>query len=58
MSFKNTARRRTIDSFAAHELKGPKRIGGALSDAVINCIANNSKSSLNEVKRLRKARKY
>lgn len=58
MSLKNTARRRTIDSFAAHDLKGPKRISGSLSDAVIHCIANNSKISLNEVKKLRKARKY
>lgn len=58
MSFKNIAKRRTIDSFAAHDLKGTKRISGSLSDAVIHCIANNSKISLNEVKKLRKTRKY
>lgn len=58
MSLRNTTRQRTIDSFAAHGLKGPKRVSGSLSDAVVHCIANNSRISLNEVKRLRKARKY
>ncbi|MDE7268825.1 MAG: hypothetical protein K2N89_15315 [Lachnospiraceae bacterium] len=58
MSLRNTTRQRTIDSFAAHGSKGSKRVSGSLSDAVVHCIANNSKISLNEVKRLRKARKY
>lgn len=58
MSLKDTARRRTIDSFAAHGLKGSKKISGSLSDAVINCIANSSAISLNEVKRLKKARNF
>jgi len=58
MSLRNTTRQRTIDSFAAHGPKGAKRVSGSLSDAVVHCIANNSKISLNEVKRLRKARKY
>lgn len=58
MSIRNSVRQRTIDSFAAHGIKGPRRVSGSLSDAVVHCIANNSKISLNEVKRLRKARKY
>lgn len=58
MSLMNTTRQRTIDSFATHEPKGSKRVGDSLCDAVVCCLANNSKISLNEVKRLRKARKY
>lgn len=58
MRLTNTTIQRTIDSFPAHGLKRVKRVSGSLSDAVVRCIANNSKISLNEVKRLRKARKY
>lgn len=54
----NTTRQRTIDSFAAHELKVKKQVSDSLSDAVVRCFANNGKIGLNEVKRLRKARKY
>ncbi|MCM1040607.1 MAG: hypothetical protein NC434_14915 [Ruminococcus sp.] len=58
MDLSGTTRQRTIDSFAAHDLKGSKRSTGVLSDTVIRCIADNDKISLNEVKKLRKVRKY
>lgn len=58
MRLKNMKKQRTIDSFAAHGLKESKKSSGLLSDAVINCIANNSEISLNKVKRLRKSQKY
>lgn len=55
----NSSRQRTIDSFAAHGLNGSKRISDALSEIVMNCIANSKgKFKLNEVKKARKARNY
>lgn len=58
MSRNNTGIKRTIDSFPAHDSKRPKKLSDSLSDTVIHAIAQNSSISLNEVKKLRKRRKY
>lgn len=56
MGLKNTGRQCTVDSFAAHDLKGSKPVRRSFSDVVLNCIVNAGRCSLDEVKRAKKAR--
>lgn len=56
MGLKNTGRRCTVDSFAAHDLKGTKPVSKSLSSMVRSCISGIGNCSLDDVKRAKRAR--
>jgi len=56
MGLKNTWRQCTVDSFAAHGLKGTKPVKKSFSNVVLRCISNLNNCSLDKVKKAEKSR--